>query len=100
MNELNKQDKEVTIIGILSYVLNLAFDKELSIIAEEVLLKKGVKLKTNDGVKEIKGDTTVTGVELNSGEIVLKKFSLALEKPFEEAFYFAIETGLKKHNYD
>ncbi len=67
-DELNKLKKDVTIVEILPHVLNLAFDREMAVAAEEILKKRGVKIKSGVGVKEIQGDTKVKVVLLDNGE--------------------------------
>jgi NADPH-dependent 2,4-dienoyl-CoA reductase/sulfur reductase-like enzyme len=67
-DELHKRNKDVTIVEILPHVLSLAFDKEIAVPAEETLKKRGVKIKTGVGAKEILGDTKVTGVLLDNNE--------------------------------
>jgi NADH oxidase (H2O2-forming) len=67
-DELNKLKKDVTIVEILPHVLTLAFDQEMAVAAEEILKKRGVKIKSGTGVKEIKGDTKVKSVLLDNGE--------------------------------
>ena len=67
-DEINKLGKEVTVIEILPHVLGLAFDEEIAVKAQEVLISRGVKVKTGAGVKEILGADKVSGVLLNNGE--------------------------------
>lgn len=67
-DELSKIGMEVNMVEILPHVLELAFDEEFAIMAEDVLKSRGIKVKTLDGVKEILGETKVTGVLLNSEE--------------------------------
>ncbi len=52
----------------LPHILGLAFDEDISIIAEKILSERGVKIMTNIGVKEIIGKTKVEGVLLENGE--------------------------------
>ncbi len=67
-DELNKRNKDVTIVEILPHVLALAFDEEMTTRAEEILKERGVKIKSGVGVKEITGDKKATGVLLDNGE--------------------------------
>jgi NADPH-dependent 2,4-dienoyl-CoA reductase/sulfur reductase-like enzyme len=67
-DELNKIDKDVTLVELLPHILQLAFDVEVAIRAEEALTGRGVKLKTGSGVKEILGNGKVSGVLLENGE--------------------------------
>jgi len=67
-DELNKKDKDVTLVEILPNILGLAFDKELALEAEQILQSRGVKIKTGIGVKQILGDKKVSSVLLNNSE--------------------------------
>ncbi len=67
-DEIAKMDKDVTIVEILPHILTLAFDEEVAIQAEESLSSRGVKIKTNTGIKEILGKSKVEGVLLDNGE--------------------------------
>jgi NADPH-dependent 2,4-dienoyl-CoA reductase/sulfur reductase-like enzyme len=69
-DELNKRGKDVTIVEILPHVLSLAFDKEIACKAEETLKKRGVKILSGVGVKEIVGDKKATGVLLDNGDTI------------------------------
>jgi len=69
-DELNKCGKDVTLLEILPNILGLAFDKEFAMIAEDLLQDRGVTLKTSSGVKEIVGDTKVSGIMLNNSETI------------------------------
>ena len=66
-DELNKYDKDVTIVEILPHVLGIAFDDDIAAMAEGILNSRGVKTKTGVGVKEILGNKKVTGVLLDNG---------------------------------
>jgi len=67
-DEINKLGKNVTLVEILPHVLSIPFDDELAIQAEEILISRGINIKTGDGVKEILGKDKVESVLLNSGE--------------------------------
>ncbi len=69
-DELTKCGKDVTLVEMLPHVLSLAFDLEFAERAEEILKCRGVNLKTGSSVKEIVGNKNVTGVRLDSGEIL------------------------------
>jgi len=69
-DELNKRNKQVTIVEILPHILALAFDETITIKAEELLTSRGVNIRAGDGVKEIVGDRETTGVLLNNGETI------------------------------
>ncbi len=67
-DELTKAGKEVTLVEILPHVLELAFDEEFAIKAEDILKERGVNIKSGVGAKEILGDKKTKGVLLNDGE--------------------------------
>lgn len=69
-DELNKAGKEVTLVEILPNVLGATFDDEFTTEAEALLSSRGVKVRTNCGVKEILGKDSVEQVKLNNGEIM------------------------------
>ena len=67
-DELNKIGKDVTIIEILPHILGNYGDIELTIPAEDILKSRGIKIINGIGIKEIIGNTKVTGVLLENGE--------------------------------
>jgi len=67
-DELKKAGKDVTLIEKLPHVLGLAFDEDVSLVAEDILKERGVKIHTGISVKEIIGTEKVEGVLLESGE--------------------------------
>jgi len=69
-DELTKAGKDVTLVEKLPHILGLAFDQDIAIEAEELIKKRGVKIRTGIGVKEITGDKKVTGVLLENGETI------------------------------
>jgi len=68
-DELKKSGKEVTLVEKLPRILSLAFDDEIALNAEEILVSNGITLKTGTGIDEILGNGKVTGVRLTSGEL-------------------------------
>jgi NADH oxidase (H2O2-forming) len=68
-DELVKNGREVVLVEKLPDILSLAFDDELSTIIHQILVKRGVKVITGNGIKEIHGDKKVERVELENGEI-------------------------------
>jgi pyruvate/2-oxoglutarate dehydrogenase complex dihydrolipoamide dehydrogenase (E3) component len=58
----------VTIIERLPHCLQLPFDDEFCIQAEETLKNSGINILTSHKVSRILGEKSVTEVELNSGE--------------------------------
>ncbi|MFO8033568.1 MAG: FAD-dependent oxidoreductase [Candidatus Bipolaricaulota bacterium] len=69
-DELRKQGKAVTLVEVLPRVLSLVFDEEVAVQVEELLARRGLKLVTGVGAKEIVGDEQATGVLLQNGETV------------------------------
>lgn len=67
-DELNKKGFNVTLIEKLPYILNLAFDVEMSDIIHDMLVKRGVNVMTGMGVKKVDGRGKVESVELEDGE--------------------------------
>jgi NADH oxidase (H2O2-forming) len=98
-DELNKRGKEsVTILEILPHILNLAFDSELSVKAEEILKERGVKIMTNQGVKEILGEKEVTGVLLNNGKKI-DTDAVILATGYQPNVALAKNAGIKINEY-
>jgi len=92
-DELNKKDKDVTLVEILPNILGLAFDKELAVEAEQILQDRGVKIKTGIGVKEIVGDKKVSGVLLNNSEKI-EADAVVLSMGYRPNVSLAEESGL------
>jgi len=69
-DELNKSVENVTLVEIMPHILQLAFDDELAVRAEEILKERGVQVITNNGVKEIQGKGKVSRVLLNNGDTI------------------------------
>jgi NADH oxidase (H2O2-forming) len=69
-DELLKHGHEVTLIEKQPAILSLAFDVELSKKIAEILIMRGVKIITGNGIKEILGKTKVEAVKLENGELI------------------------------
>lgn len=67
-DEFVKKGHEVTLVEKLPNILSLAFDEELSTPIQELLVSRGVKVITGNGISEIKGTMKVSSVLLESGE--------------------------------
>ncbi len=93
-DELGKLGKDVTIVEILPHILGLAFDEEIAVKAEELLESRGVKLRTSVGVKEVLGDSEVTGVLLNNGE-TLEADAVILCMGYRPCTEFIRESGIE-----
>lgn len=68
-DELVKSGHDVLLVEKLPDILMLAFDSELSTRIEEILIQRGVKIITGNGIKEIHGSSRVEKVELENGEV-------------------------------
>jgi NADPH-dependent 2,4-dienoyl-CoA reductase/sulfur reductase-like enzyme len=69
-DELIKHGHEVTLVEKLPDILSLAFDVEISKKIAEILIQRGVRIITGNGIKEILGEKKVESVKLENGEIV------------------------------
>lgn len=69
-DELIKAGKEVTIVEMLPHVLAIAFDEEIAIKAEKVLMERGIKIKAGIKAQKITGQKSVEGVLLENGELL------------------------------
>lgn len=67
-DELVKKGHQVTLVEKLPDILSLAFDIELSKKIEEILVNRGVKVITGNGIKTINGDKKVESVSLENGD--------------------------------
>jgi NADH oxidase (H2O2-forming) len=92
-DELNKRDKQVTIIEILPHVLSIAFDKEIACKAQETLISRGVKIISGVGVKEIIGKKKAEGVLLQNGKKILAD-AIILSMGYEPNTILAKNAGL------
>jgi NADPH-dependent 2,4-dienoyl-CoA reductase/sulfur reductase-like enzyme len=93
-DELHKAGKEVTLIEILPHILELAFDEEFAMRAEDILKSRGVRVVTEDGIKEILGSTEVDGVALNSGK-KLEADAVVLAMGYRPNTALAGESGIE-----
>lgn len=66
-DEINKKDKNVTLVEILPNVLGATFDEEFASKAGDMLAERGVNVKTNCGIQEILGDGKVESVKFADG---------------------------------
>lgn len=97
-DELNKADKDVTLVEILPHILSVAFDEELDKIAEEMLQKRGVNINTGIGVQKIAGNEgKVTGVLLKNNDF-LKADAVILSMGYKPNSALAKNAGLSVNN--
>jgi len=71
--ELKEAGKNVTVIGGSKHILKGAFDSEIAIQAEEILLASGITFIGEDrvaGVIDKNGDNVVNAVVLKSGQMI------------------------------
>lgn len=67
-DELNKAGHQVTLVEKMPQILTQAFDKELSDRIEDIIVKRGINVSVNSGVKEVSGNGKVEKVILENGE--------------------------------
>ncbi|MEE4214395.1 MAG: FAD-dependent oxidoreductase [Bacteroidales bacterium] len=93
-DELNKTGKEVTLIEKLPHVLGLAFDEDVALRAESLLIERGVKVMTGKSVKEISGrNNKVEAVLMDDGERV-EADAVILALGYDPNVKLASEAGL------
>ena len=92
-DELSKNGKEIVLIEKLPHILGMAFDKEISLKAEEILKEKGIKVKLGIGVKELLGEKKVNSVLLDNGEII-ETDAVVLSVGYHSNSKLAEEAGL------
>jgi len=64
----NNKNTEVFLVEILPHILARSFDPEFSVLAEEKLRAKGVKVLTNTKVEKFAGDRRIRQVHLSNGQ--------------------------------
>ena len=69
-DELMKHGHEVTLVEKLPDILSLAFDAEISKKISEILVQRGLKIITGNGISEILGEKKVENVRLENGEVI------------------------------
>ena len=98
-DEMNKAGWDVTLVEVEPFILSKAFDKEFADKAEELLISRGVKVITNNGVKEIIGkDGKVSKVILTSGE-ELDADAVILSVGYVPNTKLAEESGIELNKY-
>lgn len=65
-DEVSRGGKDVTIVEMMPHLL-MTMDLEFARKAEEILAAEGVKMIVGKSIKEILGDSAVSGVELSDG---------------------------------
>ncbi|MEA1910154.1 MAG: FAD-dependent oxidoreductase [Spirochaetota bacterium] len=93
-DELRKEGKNVTLVEAMDSVLPLAFDGDISGVAQEMLISKGLTIKTGNKVLRIIGENgNVSSIELESGEI-LTADAVILSIGYRPNTTLAAEAGL------
>lgn len=93
-DELNKTGKEVTLIEKLPHVLGLAFDEDVALRAESLLIERGVKVMTGKSVMEISSkNNKVEAVLMDDGERV-EADAVILALGYDPNVTLASEAGL------
>lgn len=93
-DELNKRDKDITLVEILPHILELVFDEEIAVHAEEIIKSRGVKIEGGSGVKELLGNKKVNGVLLNNGK-KLEADAVILSMGYRTNTALAEKAGIK-----
>jgi pyruvate/2-oxoglutarate dehydrogenase complex dihydrolipoamide dehydrogenase (E3) component len=93
--------KDVTVVGGSKHILKNAFDSEIALRAEALMLEHGVKYVGEDRVLEILGEeegNCVSSVELQSGKII-EADVVILATGYEPNTTLAEESGLALGHY-
>ncbi|BBO82360.1 NADH oxidase [Desulfosarcina ovata subsp. sediminis] len=93
-DELRKIHKDVTIVKMLPYVLNLAFDDELASKAQACLTERGIHVRSNVRVKELAGNGKVSDVIFSDGESI-KADAVILSTGYRPNVSLAQQAGLE-----
>lgn len=96
-DELNKTDKNVTLVEKLPHILGLAFDKEFADEGEKMLTERGIHVRTGIGIKEITGNGKVSKVILEDGK-ELSADAVILTMGYVPNSQLALKCGLELNN--
>ncbi len=97
-DELNKTGKEVTLVELKEHILCGAFDQDSSLVAEECLAERGVKILTGVAVNEIIGNGKVKGLKLSNGE-TLEVDAVVLSIGYSPNSTLARDSGISVNKY-
>jgi len=64
------RDINISIVEMLPHCLMMVFDEDFCKQSEEMIMKRGVNVVTNERVEEITGNSRVEGVRLSSGKTI------------------------------
>lgn len=70
-DEFKKRGLNVTIVEVMPHCLQLVFDEDFCILAENKLRERGINLKTNARAEAILGERKARGIKLADGEELL-----------------------------
>ncbi|TDT72388.1 flavorubredoxin [Hypnocyclicus thermotrophus] len=69
-SEIAEMGKEVIIVEMEARIFPKQLDEEGSVILEEIIKNRGIKLYKNHFVRKINGNEKVTGIELDNGKSI------------------------------
>jgi NADH oxidase (H2O2-forming) len=95
-DEFRKRGLNVTIVEIMPHCLQLVFDEDFSILAEDKMRERGINLRTNARAEAILGGTKVEGLELAGGERIkadMVFWGVGVRPNIELAQKAGLETG-------
>jgi len=99
--EFAESGKNVTLVGGSKYILKGAFDQEIAIEAEKIVLNKGLTFIGEDRVKDISdtnNDGTVSTVTLASGKLI-KTQAVIMATGYKPNTKLAEEAGVSLGHY-
>jgi len=67
---VRRYDGKVRIVEMLRHCLQLTYDEEFSVKAEEVLRNQGIDLFVSQRLEELVGDDMATGARLSDGQVI------------------------------
>lgn len=97
-DELNKIDKDVTLVEIQETILGMTFDKEFALEAQNLLVERGVNVLTEVGITEVCGEGKVQSVKLNNGE-ELEADAVILSMGYKPNTALAKDMGLELNKF-
>jgi NADH oxidase (H2O2-forming) len=98
-DELNKHGYEVTLIEKLPHILNLAFDVELSEKIQEMLVERGVRIITGNGISSVEGGEKVESIVLEDGQ-TLQMDAVVLSIGYKPNSELAKKSGIQTDEDD
>jgi len=99
--EFREAGKNVTVVGGSKHILKGAFDPEIAIEAEEILLSRGIGFIGGDRVASLidkNGDNVVNGIALKSGRVV-EAHAVVLATGYQPNTQLAEKAGMLLGHY-